>query len=635
MMQNLAQHIQAHGTTNLPSETLKFLQTLQPASQASPWGPSTANSSPSPFQNAAGPGQNQWQPTIGGGTDQEPWWCAACNLEHFNPSSTKCRACRFPRDLQQVYAINNRKQANWQAQGEKGKGRGKGTKGKGKGKQNSTFFPHADQLWTLSGQMIRDPHGWYATARRSGSMDTLTLYDQNKKEVDVEKWIADHQDKAATIPIAGPVQQPDPALKAVITDQKRLANLKAQAASIATEIANCVKCAAEEGDPDQISDIHSGFIRTQTANQLAINEMNARIAAAPPSEETNAEMKKRLNKCMQEWNIATKAHEIALTQNEELHQQAKDLKAKVVQSDDDLAIAAAHEATMRKEYDEVHANFPGGQAKLLLTQCQNPLTYDTDGVFRVSKLLTIAEEHRGKYTTLEDWTNKTMHIFRTELAIDTAICELFKEHCGQDVRYYETPHNVYAWLHTLLEHVMAGANTTQKGKLVTQMNLPLYIKYTDTAVTDKSRKQGTPATPQKQTLLSPDTTSAGVSAAAAQTRGTSSGENARGRQDERAETDDRARSRSVKRRKALETETDSAREAADKLAAEQAASAQEEERAKALQAEAEALQAATTKALLAEAAEEPNLHKKPRGSDTDQQQESADDATMKPPDEVP
>jgi len=180
MMQNLMQHIQAHGTTNLPSETLKFIQNLPPTPQASPWGQPKVNSSPSPFQHAAGPGQNQWQPANGGGTDAESWWCMGCGLEHNNPSSTKCRACRFPRDQQQVYAAINRKQANWQAQNDKGKGKGKGTKGKGKGKQNSTYFPHADQLWTHSGQMIRDPAGWYAAARKSGSMDTLTLYDQNR-----------------------------------------------------------------------------------------------------------------------------------------------------------------------------------------------------------------------------------------------------------------------------------------------------------------------------------------------------------------------------------------------------------------------------------------------------------------------
>ena len=163
--------------------------------------------------------------------------------------------------------------------------------------------------------MIWDPARWYATARKSGSMDKLILYDQNKKEVDVEQWIAEHQDSVAAVPIAGPEKPTDVAAKETLTDQKRLANLKAQAASIVTEIANCVKSAVEEGDPDHISDTHSGFIQAQTANQQAINEVNARIAAAPPTEETNAEMKKRLNTCMQEWNIATKAHENALTQN--------------------------------------------------------------------------------------------------------------------------------------------------------------------------------------------------------------------------------------------------------------------------------------------------------------------------------
>ena len=133
--------------------------------------------------------------------------------------------------------------------------------------------------------MIRDPAGWYATARKSGSMDTLTLYDQNRKEVDVETWLAEHQDKPAAVPIAGPDQPTDPSAKAVLTDQKRLANLKAQAASIDTEIANCVKSAAEEGDPEAISPIHTGFIQAQIASQQAINEVNARIAAAPPTEE--------------------------------------------------------------------------------------------------------------------------------------------------------------------------------------------------------------------------------------------------------------------------------------------------------------------------------------------------------------
>ncbi len=170
---------------------------------------------------------------------------------------------------------------------------------------------------------------------------------------------------------------------------------------------------------------------------------------------------------------------------------------------------------------------------------------------------------------------------------------------------------------------------------MTQMSLPLYIKYTDTAVTDKSLKQGTPATTQKQTLLSPDATPTGEPAASTPTRVHNTGENTRGRQDDRAEADERARSRSVKRKKALETESESARAAADKLAAEQAASAQEEERAKALQADAEALQAATTKELLAEAAEGPKPHKKTRGSETDQQQDKTDDTIMQPTNEAP
>ena len=66
---------------------------------------------------------------------------------------------------------------------------------------------------------------------------------------------------------------------------------------------------------------------------------------------------------------------------------------------------------MRKEYDDVHAQFPGGHAKLILQQCQNPLTFDTDGVHRVSKLLTIAEEHRSKFTTADEWRTKTCLVF--------------------------------------------------------------------------------------------------------------------------------------------------------------------------------------------------------------------------------
>ena len=134
MMQNLAQHIQAHGTTNLPTATLKFIQNLPSSPQPSPWAQPNANASPSPFQNAAGPGQNQWQPGYQQTPTQEPWWCAGCGLEHINPNSTKCRACRFPRDQQQAYAASQMQRANWQAAAEKGKGKGKGTKGKGKGK---------------------------------------------------------------------------------------------------------------------------------------------------------------------------------------------------------------------------------------------------------------------------------------------------------------------------------------------------------------------------------------------------------------------------------------------------------------------------------------------------------------------
>ncbi len=46
----------------------------------------------------------------------------------------------------------------------------------------------------------------------------------------------------------------------------KLAKLKAQAASLATGIANCVKGAREDGDPDIISDILTGFMQAQVAN---------------------------------------------------------------------------------------------------------------------------------------------------------------------------------------------------------------------------------------------------------------------------------------------------------------------------------------------------------------------------------
>ena len=179
MMQNFAQHIQANGATNLPAGTLKFLQGLPSSTQPSPWAQPNANTAPSslnPFQNAVGSGQNHWQP----GTQQTPtqhdWWCASCGLLHNNPSSTKCRSCRFPRDQQQAMAATQRK----------GKGRGQGTKGKGKGKQQSTNYSPQDQLWTLNGKLIWDPAGWFAVARKTDSTNKLILYDQHRNEVDVE-----------------------------------------------------------------------------------------------------------------------------------------------------------------------------------------------------------------------------------------------------------------------------------------------------------------------------------------------------------------------------------------------------------------------------------------------------------------
>ena len=83
---------------------------------------------------------------------------------------------------------------------------------------------------------------------------------------------------------------------------------------------------------------------------------------------------------MQEWNIATKAYESAEAHNKELHQQQQELSRRILQSDADLAEAATHEAAMRKDYDKANAQYPGGCAKLLLRPCQNPLTYDAEGV---------------------------------------------------------------------------------------------------------------------------------------------------------------------------------------------------------------------------------------------------------------
>ena len=148
MMQNFAQHIQTNGATNLPAGTLKFLQSLPSTTQASPWPLPNANTAPSPlnpFQNAVGTGQNQWQPGFQQTPSQNAWWCASCGLHHNNPTSTKCRSCRFPRDQQQALAASQIQQ--------KGKGKGKGTKGKGKGKQQSTNYSPQDQLLTPNGKL--------------------------------------------------------------------------------------------------------------------------------------------------------------------------------------------------------------------------------------------------------------------------------------------------------------------------------------------------------------------------------------------------------------------------------------------------------------------------------------------------
>ena len=117
MMQNLAQHIQINGTTNLPTGTLKFLQGLPATPQPSPWTPPNALAapgSPNPFQTAIGQGQpqqNQWQPNFfqAQGNNQA-WWCAHCGLHHLNPIKTTCRTCGCPRGPQQAKIASRRQQ---------------------------------------------------------------------------------------------------------------------------------------------------------------------------------------------------------------------------------------------------------------------------------------------------------------------------------------------------------------------------------------------------------------------------------------------------------------------------------------------------------------------------------------------
>ena len=125
MMQNFAQHIQTNGATNLPAGTLKFLQGLPSTTQPSPWtqpNASAAPGSPNPFQNAVGSQQNQWQPGFFQAPSQNAWWCANCGLHHLNPTSTKCRSCRCPRDPQHAHTASQRRQ--------NGKGTGNDTNGK-------------------------------------------------------------------------------------------------------------------------------------------------------------------------------------------------------------------------------------------------------------------------------------------------------------------------------------------------------------------------------------------------------------------------------------------------------------------------------------------------------------------------
>ena len=152
MMQNLAQHIQINGTTNLPAGTLKFLQGLPSTSQPSPWTPpnaSAAPGSPNPFQNAVGSQQNQWQPGFFQAPSQNAWWCASCGLPHINPSSTKCRSCRCPRGPQQAQIASQRQQ--------KGKGKGKDAKGKRKGNQQTQPSPTQDHLMKEDGTVAWGP----------------------------------------------------------------------------------------------------------------------------------------------------------------------------------------------------------------------------------------------------------------------------------------------------------------------------------------------------------------------------------------------------------------------------------------------------------------------------------------------
>jgi len=219
IMQNFAQHLQTNGTTNLPAGTLKFLQGLPSTPQPSPWTPpnaSAAPGSPSPFLNAVGSQQNQWQPGFFQAPSPNAWWCTNCGLQHINPSSTKCRSCKCPRDPQQALAATQQQQ--------KGKGKGKGTKGKGKGKQQQSSYPTQDQLTKANGNIVWDPAGWVTVARKHDSTSKLILFDHNQQEVDVEEWLLEHPNQAQAAPIAGPDLTVKEPAKAIITDHTTLAS---------------------------------------------------------------------------------------------------------------------------------------------------------------------------------------------------------------------------------------------------------------------------------------------------------------------------------------------------------------------------------------------------------------------------
>jgi hypothetical protein len=139
------------------------------------------------------------------------------------------------------------------------------------------------------------------SARRIGETLNFTFYDASSTGVDGDERVAlQHPNELTEAQPAYPISgQSDKGQTPETPDLSKLARLRAQGAIITTEIAACVQLAIDNGDLGIISSTHAAIVQAQVTNAQDISDISGTVASAPPTEETTADIRKRLNKAHQ------------------------------------------------------------------------------------------------------------------------------------------------------------------------------------------------------------------------------------------------------------------------------------------------------------------------------------------------